>query len=54
MKEIYDDFIPEDMKTRVLFQELDFLQDQFPQNMGAVIFGAILHDWDDKAKLMLI
>ena len=33
---------------------MDFYKDAFPTDVDAIMFGNVLHDWDDDVKKMLI
>lgn len=53
LKDVFAERIPEPMKERVHFQALDFFKEDFP-TVDVVIFGGVLHDWDDETKIMLL
>lgn len=47
IEEYFNDYVPEDLKSRISFDRHDFFQ---PQNLKADLFflKMILHDWPDK------
>jgi len=47
IEEYFNNYVPEDLKSRISFEEHDFFQ---PQNLKADVFflKTILHDWPDK------
>lgn len=42
------------LKDRMSFQALDFFKDDFPKSHDAIMFGHVIHDWEDSTKKMLI
>ena len=42
------------MKEQVSFLSLDFFKEEFPAGFDMILFGNVLHDWDDSVKVMLI
>lgn len=35
------------LKERVSFKTVDFMKDSFPSDVDAILFGNVIHDWDD-------
>ena len=42
------------MRDRVSYRLVDFFKDDFPKDVDAIMFGHVLHDWDDSVKNLLI
>ena len=49
----YDMMVTEDNRERLPFLTLDFFKEDYPKT-DAVVYGHILHDWDDQTMKMLI
>lgn len=57
LTEVFEDYLSREdqkLKERVSFKVLDFFKDDFPTDVDAIMFGNILHDWNDEVKKMLI
>jgi len=42
------------VQDRVSFRTVDFFKDELPSDVDALMFGNVIHDWDDDVKRMLI
>jgi hypothetical protein len=57
LEEVFQDYLSkenESVKQRASFRKLDFFNDDFPKDVDAIMFGNVIHDWDDSVKKMLI
>ena len=41
------------LASRVSFREVDFKTDDFPKDVEAILFGNMIHSWDDTIKRLL-
>ena len=54
---VYGEYIAKEdssVKEQVSFLSLDFFKEEFPAGFDMILFGNVLHDWDDSVKVMLI
>lgn len=57
LEEVFQDYLAkenESVKQRASFRILDFFKDDFPKDVDAIMFGNVIHDWDDSVKKVLI
>jgi O-methyltransferase domain/Dimerisation domain len=57
LKPVFDKYLsnePQSVKDRVGFDTLDFFKQDIPKGFDAILFGHVIHDWDDPTKIMLI
>lgn len=43
-----------ELASRVTFRPVDFMKDNFPTDVDAILFGNVLHDWPVEVMKMLI
>lgn len=36
-----------ELRKRVSFREVDFLKEELPSDVDALVFGNVIHDWND-------
>ena len=57
LEEVFQDYLSKEnssVQERVSFKAVDFFKDDFPKEVDAIMFGNVIHDWDDGVKKMLI
>ncbi len=57
MEPVFENYISKEeqsLRDRVSFRAIDFFKDHFPSDVNAILFGNVLHDWDDSIKKLLI